>query len=196
MSTAAGHPAASGLTSKLSHQVDGAWVAYSHPATFRREVMRAGSERLVAGIPSGDALTFRRLAASLDAPCMLLYVLHTPRGEGEAGRYQSPSLSTGEVQAFLERHAAFLAGDARFDLWIHSPGEDATLVWDRHNLLYAYGPTERFVKTLTALGFHEGTPGVPFAHAHHYRHEFDGEAAAVLQEFAWRHSALRPEDEQ
>jgi hypothetical protein len=29
------------------------------------------------------------------------------------------------------------------NLWIHSPEAGATVVWDRHDLLYAYGPLER-----------------------------------------------------
>ena len=190
-----GHCAA-GRLPKLSYQQSDEWVAHSHPATFRTEVTSAGSTRVVAGVPAGDPLTFQRLAESLEAPFMLLYVLHTPRGEGEAGRYQSPSLSLGEAQAFLEQHAAFLSGDARFDLWIHSPGENATVIWDRHNLIHAYGPTGRYVSTLKALGFEEGSPNLAFAHMHHYRQEFDNEAAAVLQAFAWRHSPLQAEDEQ
>jgi len=181
---------------KLSSQEDGVWVAHSHPATFKTEVTRGGGARLVAGVPAGDASTFRRLAQSLEAPCMLLYVLHTPRGEGDPGRYQGPPLSMGELESFLDQHAAFLAGDARFDLWVHSPSENATLVWDRHNLIYAYGPTGRFVSTLEALGFHEGSAGVSFEHLHHYRQEFDSEAAAVLAAFAWSYSPLKPEDEQ
>jgi hypothetical protein len=181
---------------KLSYREDGMWVAHSHPATFRTEVMGGGSLRVVAGVPAGDALTFQRLAGSLESPCMLLYVLHTPRGEGNAGRYQSPPLAPGELASFLDQYAAFLAGDARFDLWVHSPSEKATLVWDRHNLIYAYGPTGRFVSTLEALGFDEGSPGLFFEHMHHYRQEFDSDAAAVLQAFAWSHSPLQPDDEQ
>jgi hypothetical protein len=181
---------------KLSSQENGVWVAHSHPASFKLEITANGSARVVAGVPAGDASTFQRLVQSLEAPCMLLYVLHTPRGEGEPGRYQSPPLTMVELESFLDRHAAFLAGDARFDLWIHSPSENATLVWDRHNLIYAYGPTGRFVATLEALGFHEGSPGVLFEHLHHYRQEFDSEAAAVLETFAWSYSTLKPGDEQ
>lgn len=181
---------------KLSYQKNGEWVAYSHPPTFRLELTSGGSERLAAGVPAGDCLVFQRLAVSLEAPCMLLYVLHTPRGEGDAGRYQSPPLSQSELQEFLERYFAYLSSDARFDLWLHSPGENATVVWDRHDLIHAYGPTQRYMATLRSLGFDEGSPGISFVHEHHYRQEFDSDARAVLQAFAWRHSALQPEDEQ
>lgn len=181
---------------KLSTREDGVWVTHSPPATFRTEVMRGGGTRLVTAVPAGDAATFQSLAGSLEAPCMLLYVLHTPRGEGSAGRYQSPPLSSSELASFLTRYAAFLTDDARFDLWVHSPSEQATVVWDRHNLIYAYGPIERFVSTLTMRGFVEGDPGVHVEHMHHYREVFDRDAAAVLGALAWRHSPLQPSDEQ
>ena len=181
---------------KLSTCEDGVWVTHSPPATFTTEVMRSGGTRLVAAVPAGDAATFQSLAGSLETPCMLLYVLHTPRGEGSAGRYQSPPLSADELPAFITRYAAFLTDDARFDLWVHSPSQQATVVWDRHNLIYAYGPIERFVSTLTMRGFEEGEPGVHGEHMHHYREEYDRDAAAVLEEFAWIHSPLRPDDEQ
>ncbi|MEW6763608.1 MAG: hypothetical protein AB1437_22535 [Pseudomonadota bacterium] len=180
---------------KLSHEVKGEWIDHRHPAMFGRDVS-GGAERLVAGAPAGDPAIFLSLVESLEGPFALLYVLHTPRGEGEAGRYQSPVLELGEIQSFLERYAAFLSADARFDLWAHSLSANATVVWDRHNLIYAYGPLERFESALRRLGFGDGLPTAPFAHQHHYRPEFDRVAAAVLEEFDWRFSPLRPEDEQ
>lgn len=181
---------------KLSHQSGDAWVEHSHPATFKIETTSSGSERFVAGVPAGDPTILERLVESIEPPYFLLYVLHTPRGEGQAGRYQSPSLSLSEFQSFLERYSTFLSGDARFDIWAHSPSENATVVWDRHNLIYAYGSTERFAMALRKLGFEQGTPNVTFPHQHHYRAELDADAASVLKAFEWRYSPLHPEDEQ
>jgi hypothetical protein len=56
--------------------------------------------------------------------------------------------------------------------------------------------SRRWSAALKALGFHQGSPGVLFEHLHHYRQEFDSEAAAVLEAFAWSYSPLPPEDEQ
>lgn len=181
---------------KLSHQSGGAWIGHSHPATFKAETTSGGNERLVAGVPAGDLTTFERLAESVDPPYLLLYVLHTSRGEGKPGRYQSTPLNVGELHSFLERFSAFLIGDARFDIGVHSPSENATVIWDRHSLVHAYGPTERFVSVLTALGFEPGEPNASFPHRHHYRAEFDVDAADILKTFAWRYSPLQPEDEQ
>jgi hypothetical protein len=84
----------------------------------------------------------------------------------------------------------------RFDLWFFSPSSKATIVWDRHNVAYAYGPIECFEEKLRALGFTDGIPGIPVPHEHHYHAACDEDAKAVLDHFAWRRSDLRPEDEQ
>jgi len=141
-------------------------------------------------------MVLSKLTECLFAPFHILYVLHTPRGEGVAGRYQSPLVQDSELSDFLSRYSAFLKGDARFDLWIHSPGSNGTLVWDRHNLLYAYGPVECFTKALHGLGFSNGEPNIPAPHQHFYREECDVDAFNILSAFSWRYSPLHPEDEQ
>jgi hypothetical protein len=46
------------------------------------------------------------------------------------------------------------------------------------------------------LGFQEGSPHSMGPHQHHYRREFDREAAEVLSSFNWHRTPLRPEDQQ
>lgn len=180
---------------KLSHLVDGEWTEHSFAPLYSLPA-EGQIERLVAGAPGGQAEPFERLGLCLRPPYLLLYVLHTPRGEAEAGRYQSPELSTVELRAFIARFAPFLAADARFDIWLYAPAEQATVVWDRHNQIFAYGPLDRFATALSALGFNAGSCEVVGPHQHHYRPEQDENAAALLSWCDWRHSPLRPEDEQ
>lgn len=175
---------------KISHQVNGQWVEFVHPPVY--EV----SDSVRAGVPCGDPLVFLRMVECLEPPYFLLYVLHTPRGEAEPGRYQSPEVSREELSAFLARFSSYLKADARFDLWAYSPGEDATVVWDRHNQMFAYGPTARSAEVLASMGFHMGKVGIPVPHSHHYRSEFDDQARQVMTALEWIHSPLRPEDEQ
>jgi hypothetical protein len=176
---------------KLSYFSGGEWIEHSHPPTFAQE-----SKRVVAGVPNGDSEIFERLLLSLEPPYFLLYVLHTPRGEGRAGRYQSPSFSAAQVREFLGSFKQFLSQDARFDIWGHSPSDKGTVVWERHNLLYAYGPMEGFLRELRALGFDAGAPNIPAPHQHHYRSELDHHARRLLSTFEWSWTELRPEDEQ
>lgn len=147
-------------------------------------------------MPSGHIEPFERLAASLEPPYFVLYVLHTPRGEGDAGRYQSPELSMDEFRSLIRRVGRYLAADARFDIWVYSPSERATVVWDRHNQIFAYGPIGRFMNELRALGFTEGKCAVPVPHQHHYRAEFEAQASELLSSVSWSHAPLRPENVQ
>jgi hypothetical protein len=132
----------------------------------------------------------------LRGPLRLLYVLHTPRGEAAPGRYESPELSVDQARHFIRRFSDFLSADGRFDLWVHSAMDHATLVWDRHDQLFGYGPVDLFVSRLREMGFVAGRVEVPVPHEHQYRAEMDGHAADLLTAFDWRHSPLRPEDEQ
>lgn len=70
------------------------------------------------------------------------------------------------------------------------------MVWDRHDRLFAYGPVERYASKLQELGFHAGTITPLGPHMHHYRQEFDADAAGVLEALDWSYSPLKPEDEQ
>ena len=181
---------------KLDHQSGEQWVPHSHVPVFAVETTSVHTQRIVAGVPGGDAAVLLKLIECITPPFFALYVLHTPRGEGEPGRYQSPKLELPELQAFISQYSSFFAADARFDLWVHSPADGATIVWDRHNLIYGYGPIECFSNALCSLGFSQGTKPTLGPHAHHYRHEFDSEARAILTAFPWQYSSLQPEDEQ
>ena len=181
---------------KLSHNLSGEWEEFSFPAVFERERHSSGAERVAFGVPGGDVEVIRSLLRCIDAPIDLLYVLHTPRGEGLPGRYQSPPLPLESVLGFLSKYAAYLRADARHDLWVHSSGSNATIVFDRHNRGRAYGPVDCFIEALSSLGFVSGSlPGIP-AHVHHYRAQYDAVASNVLSEYSWRRSDLWPEDEQ
>lgn len=171
-------------------------IAFSQPAHYRRHVSAAGTPRVVAGVPGSDPSLLLALAGGLEAPLFVLYVLHTARGEGPTGRYQSVELDHDALRAFVEDHRAFLSGDGRFDLWVYSPSQRATLVWDRHDLLHGYGPVDGYVEALEARGFTPGAPGMTQPHVHHYRPGLDEQARAVLARFDWAWSPLRPEDEQ
>jgi hypothetical protein len=136
------------------------------------------------------------LAADLRAPFSILYVLHTPRGGSNYGRYESPALDRVLVTNFFQQFGEFIATDARHDVWLHSHPDDATLVWDRHDLIYAYGPLDAFEKVLEAIGFRlaEAVP-IPSPHAHNYHEQWDSSERQLVA-LGWTASPLRPSDEQ
>jgi len=168
---------------------------HSHPPIYK--VCEGTARRkILATAPGSDPLIFERMARCLAPPLHLLYVLHTPRGEGQPGRYQSPEMSHEEFLGFLGRFDRFLRADARFDLWVYSPEDQATVVWDRHNLVYGYGQEDCMVEALRALGFEAGQPTIPSPHVHNYHQSLDGDARDLLAHVAWAHTPLKPEDEQ
>jgi len=184
---------------KLTLDVDGVETAPSSSAVFEHQRMSSGKPRLLITALHDMPDLFRTLAAHLRGPLFVLYVLHTPRGEGVEGRYQSPPLDNHQLDEFLADFTLYLAGDARHDVWVHSASDGRTLIWDRHDLIYAEGdPLEEIVTTLEGLAFKCGS--VPRAgtgpHLHYYRQEFDVDAAAVLARFDWHRTDLRPEDQQ
>jgi hypothetical protein len=181
---------------KLGRLENGEWIEHTFPRVFTHEATNSKDERLVIGVPSRDVEVFKRLVVALTPPYLLLYVLHTPRGESEPGRYQSDPVSREQFASFITRFGSYLISDARFDLWAHSPGDAATIVLDRHNRIFAYGSTARLVSELEAMDFVSGSVEVPSPHEHHYREECDVNAAALLSMFDWKKSPLRPEDEQ
>lgn len=181
---------------KLGWCVDGEWREHAHPPTYSIEQEHGASRRLLATAPGSDPSVLLTLADRLTPPLILLYVLHTPRGEGEPGRYQGRDMSRAEVHEFVRRFRTLLTTDGRFDLWVHSPWEEATLVWDRHNLIHGYGPVKDLASALRGLGFRPGRPSVPVPHAHNYHAACDGEARALLASQNWLHSPLEPSDEQ
>ena len=77
-----------------------------------------------------------------------------------------------------------------------SEQDNATLVYDRHNLIYAYGPIERFKLILESVG-HARTPEVSlaFEHQHCYYPEFDVFEQELTTKFADRKTDLQPGDE-
>jgi hypothetical protein len=181
---------------RLGHMQDDVEVEHVYPATFRMPAPGEGRPRIVAGVPSSDPDVLLRLAACLEPPLVLLYVLHTPRGEAAPGRYQSPDLDFQDVEAFIADFRDFLSADARFDLWVHSPAQGATIAWDRHNLIYAYGPLDHYAATLVAMGYEPGDPAMPTPHVHNYHAALDPLARRLIGRFHWQYSELRPEDGQ
>ncbi|HET9832249.1 MAG TPA: hypothetical protein VFP91_11085 [Vicinamibacterales bacterium] len=163
---------------------------------FIRDVIR-GVERLTIAVDHESARCVQLLFSCLTGPSQLLYVLHTTRTGADLGRYESPELSAHEVQAFLNKFGRFLSEDARHDFWIRSHGDDATVVLDRHNFIYAYGPLDKFESALKNVCIRtETAPVIPASHVHHYHPEWDNAERLVLKTFDWLVSPLRESDVQ
>lgn len=155
-----------------------------------------GVRRLRIGAAGDPVVTVQTLSSLLSEPLYILLVLHTSRCDSMLARYQSPAVHRQGLQEFFSQFGTFLGDDARHDTWIHSRGDNATIILDRHNLIYTYGPIEAFRAALLELGFREGVVEIPVPHTHNYHPEFDAAERQILAWFDWSKTPLRADDEQ
>lgn len=180
---------------RLSVQRRDEWLPAVGTDTFTLEA--AGlSKRLVVSPISGPMDLLLKLAPEAGSEFYVLWVLHTPRGGSRAGRYQSRLVQLAEVRDLFARFGAFLEHDGRHDIWLHAPQTGATLVWDRHEQLFLYGPLDRFEAALEREGLARGSASVSLPHSHNYHPEFDEAERAMATAIEWRIGDLREEDEQ
>jgi hypothetical protein len=179
---------------KLGSVRAGEEAAWSYEPSYARQVM-GGVERLVIAPGKEPIRLVRELLPLLPEPYWLLYVLVVPRSENAAGRYQSAQRhSREEVLALLDRFEAYLEKDGRHNLWIAAP-PSGQLVYDRHDVIYAYGPITEIVARLKEKGFAEQEMiRVPVPHTHHYHEELDADELALLGHWEWVHSELQEND--
>ena len=154
--------------------------------------------RLVIG-PSRDHVTLLvELAAELRGdPWWVLYVLLVPRlGNREPGRYQSEPFEThAALAAFLEAFRSFFEGDGRHHVWVGSAANDGLLVYDQHNVIFAYGPLDRFEVLLTSIGFTRREFWFPGPHVHAFDPAHDGGEERLMAEMPWQWFPLQPGDD-
>jgi hypothetical protein len=145
-----------------------------------------GSERLKIAASNDQIGLLISLLDNLNPPYFILYVLVVSRLRNEHGRYQSPLLETKqEVVDFLLDFKEYLETDARHHLWIGAMDNNGTLVYDQHNVIYAYGPLNAFKQTLLKLDFTEEEFSFPAPHCHHFHDSNDAFEQELLSYWDW-----------
>ena len=169
--------------------------SYQYSDTFALE-QTSGPERLVIAPAGRHVLLLRDLLSVMPEPFGILYVLVVPRAHGEAGRYQIANpASRSEVESFLHTFQDFLEQDARHHIWIASTTTSDLVVYDNHNVIYAYGRLPEFVQCLVKRGLKkEEVVRFPSPHAHKYNAIFDQDQERVLNYWEWERFPLRESD--
>lgn len=180
---------------KFASQTSEKWLPHDYGQVYAHECTSSAPRLSIAASHDGSRL-LRDLSQILSEPFFLLYVLVVPRGGSIEGRYQSDKLSRAEVDATFDRFGRFWDGDGRHSIWLRSQTDDATLVYDRHNLIYAYGPIEQFESHLISLGY-STVPrlSLAFEHQHAYHQEFDELERELTTRLVDRRSDLHAGDE-
>jgi len=169
---------------------------YHYENLWARQKIK-GTGCLVIAPSSRHINLLLKLAAVMNEPYGLLYVLQVPRNDiHPAGRYQCPEpISRVELGTFLRKFGNFLENDGRHHFWITAVDRSALLVYDRHNVLYAYGSLEAFeavclrnnLKRIAEVSF-------PDPHVHHYNAEFDEQALGLMNYWLWKKYPLQDSD--
>jgi hypothetical protein len=155
-----------------------------------------GPDRLVIAPATGQVALLLELIRGLPEPLGLLYVLTVPRGGHLPGRYESPyPTDRAETSGFLKKYRDYLERDGRHHLWVTSLSGDGMLVYDNHNLIYAYGPLSEFEVSLETRGLARGPVKIPAPHTHKYNEPFDVAERDVMEYWPWERYPLESDDD-
>jgi len=183
-----------GNPSKLGSLVDADFVPHRYANSWDVQKTR-GPERLVIGPESNQVELMLDLAQALAEPFGILYLLLISRRGREPARYQSPyPCERAEVESFFRSFKEFFEFDGRHHVWLISLPDSSTIVYDQHNVIYAYGPRQQFQDVLRKQGFRRGSVIFPAPHSHHYNSEFDDEEERLLAYWHWQQSPLQESD--
>ncbi len=167
-----------------------------YPNVWERQRTK-GPDRLVIA-PSADHVGLMlRLAETWRASgYFVLYVLILSRIGKDEGRYECPhALTFDELVAFVGQYGSFLESDGRHHFWIGSVDGQGTLVYDNHNVIYAYGSVDEYIDVLNVQGLTEAPVRFPNPHLPNYHPQNDVSEEAIVAHWAWRRLPLQPEDE-
>jgi hypothetical protein len=172
------------------------WVAYDYGNIFFRQPMSSG-ERLVIG-PSSEQveLMLGLVQTWRTQQFYALYVLLVSHSGAELGRYQSPLIESFEdLQVFFYTYENFLESDGRHHIWIGSPSNDGLLIYDQHNVIFAYGDLSRYEQVLASRSFTPGEFWFPCPHSHGYPPTNVQQEEKLLRHFPWQRSPLQDGDQ-
>src|SRR5580704_14661231 len=125
---------------------------YEYPDIFAIE-KTSGPTRLVIAPSANHVSILVDLLRVMSEPFGILYVLVVARGGNEAGRYQIANpVSREQAEEFLKRFTDYFENDGRHNIWVASVSGSDQLVYDRHNVIYAYGPLLEFENVLLGRG--------------------------------------------
>ncbi|MBP8004387.1 MAG: hypothetical protein KA044_05005, partial [Elusimicrobia bacterium] len=85
---------------------------------------------------------------------------------------------------------SFLNGDGRHDFLIEAPKEPATVLWDRHDLIFVEGNLDHALEVLTTLEFQRGELAVPTPHRHMIDETRNQEETDLLMVMDWQWAEL------
>lgn len=157
-----------------------------HPFLYGK-IYECQEKRLKVAADKEQINLLLKLVGHLKPPYYIIYVLVVSRLDNELGRYQSPLFdSKEELTKFLTEFATYLESDARHHLWIGTIDNSGLLVYDQHNVIYAYGNLDNYETTLNNNGFANKSFDFPAPHIHNYHQENDIFEDKIINTLDWQ----------
>jgi hypothetical protein len=125
----------------------------------------------------------------------LLYVSLVSHTGKNPGRYQSPILSKDDLDVFLYTYKDILEGYGGQHLWIGHPLNNDLLIYDHHNIIFAYGNIAGYREVLAAEDFKEGEFSIPCPHSHSFNPLLTQYEEKLFAHFDWVFSELQDGDD-
>ena len=154
-------------------------------------------ERLVIGPTDKQVKLLDELAAGFPGQrYYILYILLLSHAGRSPGRYQSPLIeSHDDLQLFIWTFQNFFEGDGRHHVWIASPDSPNLLVYDQHDVIFAYGDLDIFESILNNHHFENKEFWFPSPHAHGYDPANVNTENELMSYFEWQYFELQSGDE-
>jgi hypothetical protein len=167
---------------KFASFVDGQPAPFRYGDIWERQ-QTSDSERLAIAPSRGHVDLLIELSRCLGEPFGILYVLLV-----------SWPVERREMEGFVLGFRDYFESDGRHHLWLHSVPDGATLIYDQHDVLYAYGPLDLYEQVLRDRGLREGAVEIPVPHQHAYHRKYDVEEDNVMGLWEWRAFPLAESD--
>jgi hypothetical protein len=157
----------------------------------------SGGERLIIS-PENEQIDMmlNLLGESNNSQYGILYILLVSRCGNKLGRYQiANSVTFDELKLFCKKYSKYLETDGRHHFWIINHNTKDLVIYDQHNVLYAYENPETKINILEKINYKRvekiffSTP-----HCHCYNEENDIFEIDIIKNNEWIVTALTAQD--
>lgn len=179
-----------------SLDADGNSIDHDYSNRYFRQPC-GNAQRLVIGASQDNVKLLDQLAKAFTTQRFyVLYVLLVSHAGRKPGRYQLPLIENHEdLQLFLWTFQNFFEGDGRHHVWIGSPDSNDLLVYDQHEVIFAYGDLDNFESILVENGFSVAEFWFPCPHVHSYDPANANAEDELMAYWYWQYFPLQAGDE-
>jgi len=169
-------------------------INYDYGNVYETDILES-TQRLIIGTSSNQVDQILKLAETIEPPFYILYVLIINRLGHQEGRYLSPPIQTRqELEYFLTEYRAYFETDGRHSIWVGALDNSAKLIYDQHNVIFAYGMIENYLAVLKTFGFRSKKFTLPKPHSHSYHSDNDKYEDKILEHWDWEYNPLEESD--